>query len=62
MAMRFQAINMTNVDTGNVEFYTVIAKQKGKAPSYCRDSNGILKFNSLKAAKDEAKRLTKAYK
>jgi hypothetical protein len=62
MAMRFQAINMTNVDTGNVEFYTVIAKQKGKAPSYCRDSNGILKFNSLKAAKDEAKRLTKTYK
>ncbi|WP_200888042.1 MULTISPECIES: hypothetical protein [Pseudoalteromonas] len=53
---------MTNVDTGNVEFYTVIAKPKGKAPSYCKDSNGILKFNSLKAAKDEAKRLTKAYK
>ncbi|KZY47276.1 hypothetical protein A3733_11490 [Pseudoalteromonas shioyasakiensis] len=60
--MRFQAVNVTNIDTGCVEFYTVIAKPKGKAPSYCKDSSGILKFSSFKAAKDEAKRLTNEYK
>ncbi|MCG9710232.1 hypothetical protein L1D46_15660 [Pseudoalteromonas sp. Isolate3] len=49
---------MTNTDTGEIEFFTVIAKVKGKAPSYCRDSKGILKFSSLKDAKAEAKRLT----
>lgn len=60
--MRFQAINMTNTDTGEIEFFTVIVKVKGKAPSYCRDSKGILKFSSLKDAKAEAKRLTDEFK
>ncbi|ASM54110.1 hypothetical protein PNIG_a2049 [Pseudoalteromonas nigrifaciens] len=53
---------MTNINTGEVEFYTVVVKRKGKAPSYCKDSNGMLKFNTLNAAKDEALRLTKEYK
>tara|TARA_Y100000310_G_scaffold345868_1_gene472058 strand:+ start:25529 stop:25714 length:186 start_codon:yes stop_codon:yes gene_type:complete len=61
--MRFKAVKVKRIEkTGNVEFYTVIAKPKGKAPSYCKDSSGILKFSSHKAAKDEAKRLTNAYK
>lgn len=62
MLMRFQAMNITNINTGEVEFYTVVVKRKGKAPSYCKDSNGMLKFNTLNAAKDEALRLTKEYK
>ncbi|WP_199529588.1 hypothetical protein [Pseudoalteromonas sp. bablab_jr010] len=61
--MRFKAVKVKKIaKTGIVEFYTVIAKPKGKAPSYCKDSSGILKFSSHKAAKDEAKRLTNAYK
>ena len=61
--MRFKAVKVKRIEkTGIVKFYTVIAKPKGKAPSYCKDSSGILKFSSHKAAKDEAKRLTNAYK
>lgn len=53
---------MINIDIGEIEFFMVIVKVKGKVFSYCWDSKGILKFSSLKDVKVEVKWLIDEFK
>lgn len=59
--MRFQAVNMTNIKTGEIEFYTILVRMPKRQPVLCCDDNGLLKFNSMKEAKCEAKRLNQKH-
>ncbi|NOU50267.1 hypothetical protein HG263_06890 [Pseudoalteromonas sp. JBTF-M23] len=59
--MQFQAVNMMNTKTGEIEFYTVLVTFPKLSPTYCFDSNGILRFETMEQAQEEASRLANAY-
>ncbi|WP_237116057.1 MULTISPECIES: hypothetical protein [unclassified Pseudoalteromonas] len=52
---------MTNIKTGEIEFYTLLVRMPKRQPVLCCDDNGLLKFNSMKEAKCEAKRLNQKH-
>ncbi|WP_246239895.1 hypothetical protein [Pseudoalteromonas caenipelagi] len=52
---------MMNTKTGEIEFYTVLVTFPKLSPTYCFDSNGILRFETMEQAQEEASRLANAY-
>jgi hypothetical protein len=64
MEFTFKATGMFDIysDANSPEYYTVLAKKKGKGNKwvYCANNGEILKFETMKEAKLEAKALTES--